>query len=61
MINVCFSPSIPIVIEIHHGYPDRVKIILHWGGIGYRAKDYLQLLLPEPAVCIASGVKQESV
>lgn len=39
----------------------QIKMILQWGGVGYRAKDYLQLLLPERAVFIVSGVKQESV
>lgn len=55
MINTCFFPSTPI-LSLNYIMDIQIKIRLHWGGDGYRAKDYLQLLLPEPAVSIASGV-----
>lgn len=55
MTNTCFFPSTPI-LSLNYIMDTQIKIRLHWGGDGYRAKDYLQLLLPEPAVSIVGGV-----
>lgn len=54
LFDTCFFPSIPI-LSLKYIMEIQIKNILHWGGVGYRAEDYLQLLLPEPAACIGSG------